>query len=126
MATLDDDFKLRIGKIGRDDSLILGPLKGAVGSAKRIGRSGRKQSSGDASPKGIRPHFAKAAGRAAASNGFSGASRRVVVKARIVPHGVSGAAPIPESSRAVRPAPALPPPPTDLASGSPRSIPLAT
>jgi hypothetical protein len=94
MTTLDDDFKLRIGKIGRDDSLILGPLKGAVGSAKRIGRSGRKQSSGDASPKGIRPHFAKAAGRAAASNGFSGASRRVVVKARIVPHGVSGAAPL--------------------------------
>ncbi len=93
MGPLDHDFELRIGKMGRDRAPILGPLKGAVG---RVKHAGGKVIGGSRapSPKGLRAHFVKGGAKAARTRGFSGTQRRVVVKARIVPHGAGGGAPL--------------------------------
>jgi len=92
MATGDDIFEVRIGRIGRDKTPIQGSMQGVIGRAKRA-------SAGVAKPPKtgvMRAHFRK--GGALSSNGttrsFSGAQRRVVVKARIVPHGAGKAAPL--------------------------------
>ncbi len=91
MGPLDNDFELRIGKIGRDRGPIIGPLKGAVGRAKRAG--GKVIGGGGApSPKGLRAHFAKGSAKTARPRALT--QRRVVVKARIVPHGAGAGAPL--------------------------------
>jgi hypothetical protein len=88
MATRDDIFEVRIGRMGRDKAPIQGPMQGAIGRAKRAGSSAAKA----AKSSGLRAHFRK--GGATPAHGFSGAQRRVVVKARIVAHGAGKAAPL--------------------------------
>lgn len=88
MAIRENDFEVRIGRIGRDGAPIQGPMQGVIGRAKRASSGAAK------APKssGLRAHFRKGGGKAV--SGFSGAQRRVVVKARIVPHGAGKAAPL--------------------------------
>ena len=92
MATRDDIFEVRIGRIGRDKTPIQGPMQGVIGRAKRASAGVAKTTKTGV----MRAHFRK--GGAPSSNrttrGFSGAQRRVVVKARIVPHGSGKAAPL--------------------------------
>lgn len=88
MATRDDIFEVRIGRIGRDKAPIQGPMQGVIGCAKRAGSGVAKT----AKSSGLRAHFRKGGGKPV--RGFSGAQRRVVVKARIVAHGAGKAAPL--------------------------------
>lgn len=84
MALSDDEFRIRIGKSGRDDGAALGRVRGAVKRAN-TGSGRSKPALRTGPPRGVRPHVrpAKASNIASAST----TSRRVVVKARIVPHG---------------------------------------
>jgi type IV secretory pathway VirD2 relaxase len=88
MATHDDIFEVRIGRMGRDRVAIQGPMQGVIGRAKRAGSGAAKT----AKSSGLRAHFRKGGGKP--TRGFSGAQRRVVVKARIVAHGAGKAAPL--------------------------------
>ncbi len=89
MGPLDNDFELRIGRSRADRAPIMGPLKGAVGRAKRAG--GKVIGGGRASsPKGLRAHFAPGKGKTGGGKTArprAPTQRRVIVKARIVPHG---------------------------------------
>jgi hypothetical protein len=89
MGTRDDIFEVRIGRIGRDKTPIQGPMQGVIGRAKRAASGAGKTTK----LSGLRAHFRKGGGAAQAKpRGFSGAQRRVVVKARIVPHDAGKAA----------------------------------
>lgn len=87
MAIRENDFEVRIGRIGRDRAPTQGPMQGAIGRAKARSGVGKR-----ATPQGLRAHFRKGGGKA--TSGFPGAQRRVVVKTRIVPHGAGKAAPL--------------------------------
>lgn len=88
MAFQEDEFRLRIGRAGGEDRVALGRLRGAVKITQA--RSFRSAAVRTGALKGVRPHTRSS--RAGMVAGGGTASRRVVVKARIVPHGASAGA----------------------------------
>lgn len=88
MDRIDDDFRIRLGRSRAEAAPRLGAIKGAVGRALSD-RKGPSQRGASGGISGIRPHVRPRT--KAAPTASSGASRRVVVKARIVPHAAGGA-----------------------------------
>ncbi len=89
MATRDDTFELRLGRIGRDHAPNLKRVRAAVRQASGIARGPKAR----VAPRtGLRAHFRK--GSAAKVRVAPVGQRRVVVKARYAMHGAGKGAPL--------------------------------
>ncbi|MBI1361881.1 MAG: DUF3363 domain-containing protein [Alphaproteobacteria bacterium] len=89
MTTRENEFNLKLGRIGRDGGSSLASIRSAVRRSSKIA-SGPKTR---LAPKtGLRAHFRK--GSAGAARPVSSSQRRVVVKARYAVHGASRGAPL--------------------------------
>jgi hypothetical protein len=89
MATRENEFELRLGRIGHERSSSLSRVRASVRQRTGITRAPK---SGHAPKTGIRAHFRK--GSAGKARPVSASSRRVVVKARFAVHGAGKGAPL--------------------------------
>lgn len=89
MATRENEFELKLGRIGDARSSSLRAVRTAV---RQRARASRGPKSGYASKTGLKAHFRK--GSAGKARPVMASSRRVVVKARFVVHGTGKGAPL--------------------------------